>query len=587
MVRAGKTITAVNRSAVSMFGRPADELVGLEIRALLPEIDVLGAAPSRLRGVGCDRERFPVEVRSERFDLATAQDRIVVVRDLTEGSRVERRLEEALERFRQITEQVDDLFFIVEPATWRPVYLSPAFEPICGRDPAVALEHPEGCIDLIHPQDRDRCLDALETFRRGDPLDLEFRIVRSDGEVRTLRARAHHVAGEERVAGVATDVTQERALEQDLQQSQRLEAIGNLASGIAHDFNNLLMGVVGFASIALQRLDPSHGAYPMVRRVVEVTSRGKTLTRQLLDFSRKRQPERVSLDIDAVVDACAPLLETLVGEHIEVLVQTEALGCRVKADVGEIEQILMNLAANSRDSMPGGGTLEIRTKEIVIRPDDPSGLTKGRYAELVVRDTGSGMDGATASRLFEPFFTTKAIGRGTGLGLFNVRTLVKRMGGAIRVASRLGVGTTFTILIPAVPETGDLELPADMVGPKEGTILAVEDDPLVRTTVAHYLENLGFRVLVAAGPREAVRLAQEYGASIDVLLTDIMMPQQLGSDLARTIQNEHPHVRVAYMSAHEREELLEAGRIEPGAPLLQKPFDQRSLAMLMHRLMKD
>jgi len=243
----------------------------------------------------------------------------------------------------------------------------------------------------------------------------------------------------------------------------------------------------------------------------------------------------------------------------------------------------MNLATNARDAMPNGGVLEITTQEMLVRPDGNRDLPPGRYAEIVVRDTGCGIDQSTLSRIFEPFFTTKHSGRGTGLGLSNIQAIAQRMGGRVFIASTVGVGTTVTILLPIVPETSEIPMPREYG--RESTILVVEDDPNVRTTVAHYIEDLGYRSLVAANAMEAKRIAHERGDRIDVLLTDVMLPQQLGTDLAREIRDELPNVQVAFMSAHEREELVDRNRIDPETPLLQKPFDQRALARILHRLL--
>ncbi len=370
------------------------------------------------------------------------------------------------------------------------------------------------------------------------------------------------------------------------QQNQKMEAIGALASGIAHDFNNLLMGVAGFATIALSRLESAHPAFALVKRIVDVAGRGRTLTRHLLDFSRRRQPERGALDVDLLLTDCVPLLETLLGERITLVVRPGATGCRVCADAGELEQVLLNLASNAADAMTKGGTLRITTEERIVRSEDLGLLPAGRYLVLSVRDTGFGMDEATRTRVFERFFTTKDAGKGTGLGLWNTQVIVKRMGGAIDVSSAVGVGTTFTIHLPVVQETGEIPRPALPI-PRRTTVLAVEDDPLVRLTVGFYLESLGYRTLMAADGADARRIFQEHVAEIEIVLTDIMLPHELGRDLAAEIRRQNPNIRIAYMSAHERESLLERDWIDLGAPLLQKPFEQERLAAVLRKLLES
>jgi signal transduction histidine kinase/CheY-like chemotaxis protein len=433
----------------------------------------------------------------------------------------------------------------------------------------------------VHPEDRPRAISAAVAFTRGDPFDLELRIVRpGDGEARIVRVRAFPMTQQGLVAGIATDVTEERHLEEELRHAQKMEAVGALASGTAHDFNNLLMGVVGFATIALGRLDATNPARAEIKRVVDIAMRGRVLTQQLLDFSRKRPRQAAPFEIDGAVLNCKPLLETLVGEAIHVVIRCNAGRARVRANAGEIEQILMNHATNARDSMPKGGTLLVTTSE-VFQTESDSELAPGRYVAISVRDSGAGMDPETKKRIFEPFFTTKSAG--TGLGLSSSMGIVRRMGGTIRVDSALGSGSTFTIFIPAVPETSEIALEEHVSD--RGCVLVVEDDLVVRECVGQYLECIGYEPLIASDIEHALRLVGEQGEHIEVLLTDVMMPRRLGGDLAREVRKALPAIRVLYMSAHPREDLVEQERIERDAMLIQKPFDQRRLALSLHRLL--
>jgi two-component system, cell cycle sensor histidine kinase and response regulator CckA len=492
--------------------------------------------------------------------------------DLTEKHRQEEALRDAVERFEQLTDQLDDVYFLFQPSLQRLVYVSSAIERMLGVGARQAMNPKTKVLEWVHPDDRGRVMRAAITFSRGDPLDQEFRLVRADGAVRTVRVRAFLVPDQDRVAGLVTDVTDERMLEEDLRHAQKMEAVGALASGIAHDFNNLLMGVIGFATVALGRIDETHQAHREVKRVVDIAKRGEALTRRLLDFSRKRPVRTEPIEIDSVVAEVRPLLETMVGESIRVVVRTEAEHARVRANPGEIEQILMNLSTNARDSMVQGGLLEVITRQ-----------TSDSHVQISVRDTGTGMDEDTRRRIFEPFFTTKGVGEGTGLGLSTTFGLVQRMGGRINLETGLGVGTTFKIDLPMVPETGDIEAPSELPRGR-GTVLLVEDNPFVRESVVYYLECIGYTALAAVDGEQAIEIVRNERIVIDVLLTDVMMPHQTGRDLAKEAHILRPELKVVFISAHPREELTERGRLDSDAVLLQKPFDEQRLALVLHQV---
>jgi two-component system cell cycle sensor histidine kinase/response regulator CckA len=431
----------------------------------------------------------------------------------------------------------------------------------------------------VHPDDHERARAARERACAGEECDEEYRIVRPDGSVRLVRDRAFPAREQSRVIGILQDVTEERRLEEELRQSQRMESLGTLASGIAHDFNNLLMGLAGFASLALKSLDADHPAAGFVRRSLEAVTRGASLTRQLLAFSYRRPGGAAAIEIDSVVLAARDLLDRLVGDHIAVAVETTAPGLRVSADAGDVEQMLMNLLSNARDAMPNGGSVVVRTEPRSEGGGEPT------HVALSVRDTGHGMDDATKARVFEPFFTTKSVGKGTGLGLSTVFAVVRRLEGQVRVESQPGQGTTITISLPLVEsESSELGAEAPAASGHE-TVLVVEDDPLVRTTVQSYLETLGYRVLCAANGDEALRAIEAPGTRVDLTLTDVMMPGRLGGELARELSGRQPEMDFLFMSAHPRQELVRLGRIEARAPFLSKPFTQDELGIAVHRML--
>ena len=593
--RSGRMLEA-NRSAETMVGVPKHELIGRAFQSILSEVDA-DCFYLHLRRVFELKSKQRCEVMINRADgtsFPALLDSIVMVKqaiclttivDLTEKRKAEAELREAVARFHQLTEQIEDVFFICEHSTGRILYLSPAFTQLMGMDPKTVLSGRHRPIDWIHTDDRPRALRSLIAFVRGDPLDLEVRIMRPlAGDLRVIRMRAFPVPGQDRIAGMVSDVTDERALEEELRHAQKMEAVGALASGIAHDFNNLLMGVVGFATIALNGIDAAHPVRAHMKRVVDIATRGRTLTQQLLDFSRKRPSHSAPIELDTVVSSSKALLETLVGESIHVVIRCGAARCRVQAEPGEIERMLMNLATNARDSMPKGGTLLISTTEVIVDREGESEIHAGRYATLSVRDTGHGMDEETRRRIFEPFFTTKGVGAGTGLGLSTTFTVVRRMGGTINVETAPGSGTTFTIRLPVLPETSELML-HEICPRGEGGVLVVEDDPFVRESVAYYLASAGYEPLIAEDGRQAMQLVREQGERIRLLLTDVMMPHQLGRDLANDVRAELPGVSVVYMSAHPWDDLVEKGRIEADAILIQKPFDELRLALTLHKVM--
>ncbi len=586
-------IVEVNRTAEDLLGASRERLSQRAITRLMSEPDA-DAFQLHLRRVFQDRTPERLHLRISKADgtsipvlLASTvpperDTCLMTMIDLTDKRRIEKELREATARFQELTDHIDEVFFVYQPSQRRVIYLSPAITHVLDVEPSAILERQVSLLDWVHPDDRMRVRRAAAGLLRGDPFDHELRVIRAN-DVRIVRIRAFGV-DQDRVAGVLSDVTEERGLEEELRHAQKMEAVGALASGIAHDFNNLLMGVIGFATVALTRMDPSQPGHREIKRVVEVARRGEGLTRQLLDFSRKRPIHAEPLELDAVVRSCGPLIETLVGDAVRVETKTTAPGARIRAKAGEIEQVMMNLATNARDSMPNGGLLQIVTAEIATDAEDE--LHRGRWVTLSVRDGGTGMSEETRRRIFEPFFTTKGVGKGTGLGLSTTFGLVRRLGGRIEVETQVGAGSTFTIHLPTVPETAELAR-EELTLQGSGSVLVVEDDPFVREAVAYYLSRAGYTALMATSPQQAIELAMHPATLIDLLLTDVMMPRQLGRELADELRAVRPGIKVVYMSAHPREELLERGRIEPDAMMIQKPFDEHGLGMVLYRALLD
>jgi PAS domain S-box-containing protein len=392
-------------------------------------------------------------------------------------------------------------------------------------------------------------------------------------------------AGEEvGTLGVLKDIGERRHLEEQLRQSQKMDAIGRLAGGIAHDFNNLLTVIAGRAQLILSRIRPEEPIHRDATLVRTTAERAAALTHQLLAFSRKQVLQPQVLNLNAVVTGMEPMLGRLIGEDIDLaVIPAEGLG-RIKADPGQLEQVIINLVVNARDAMPEGGRLTIETADVELDAAYASRhvtVPPGPHVMLAVTDTGEGMDEQTRSRVFEPFFTTKGPGKGTGLGLATVYGIVKQSGGDIQLASERGRGTSFKIYLPLVAEPASEPGPARSatapVPRGDETVLLVEDEPEVRDLAREILEASGYTVLQACDPQDAVLMAERHAGPIRLLLTDVIMPRQSGRALAERLRPLRPELQVLYMSGYTNEAIVRHGVLEPDTMFIQKPFTPAAL----------
>ncbi|MGB2603484.1 MAG: ATP-binding protein [Candidatus Sulfotelmatobacter sp.] len=438
-------------------------------------------------------------------------------------------------------------------------------------------------------EDAQHWFELADHLRAGAPFNrLIVEWKRKDATATVLRVsgRAVSDAGKERTFELfAEDVTERHTLEQQLQQSQKMEAVGRLAGGIAHDFNNLLMVISGYSEFLLDRLGPEPELRAPAQEIASAAGRASALTRQLLAFSRKQMLAPKILDLNGVVTENLKMLTRMIGEDIElVMVPAAGLGA-VRADAGQIEQVIMNLAVNARDAMPGGGKLTIEISNVSVdeeRARVQAPLKPGNYVMLAISDTGAGMDAETQSHIFEPFFTTKGP-KGTGLGLSTVYGIVKQSGGYIWVNSETGKGTTFKIYLPRVAEAA--ESPAEVVAasksvatePGTETILVVEDEANLRYLARQFLEKQGYRVIEAADGAVALQIAVAHEGIIHLLLTDVIMPGMNGRELAQRISEIRPNTKVLYMSGYTENVIGRNGTLDAGIRLLQKPFTLRDL----------
>ena len=422
----------------------------------------------------------------------------------------------------------------------------------------------------------DRQYDNVEaTWKRRDGRLLTVQL-----SVRAVRNAAGRVDYYETFV---RDVTDQRRLQQQVLQSQKMEAVGRLAGGVAHDFNNLLTVITSYSDLLLEDLAPGDAKRDDVEQVRKAADGAAALTRQLLAFSRQQVVEPRVVSLNTVVEGLQKILRRVIGEDIELAITLAPDLGAVRADVGQLEQVLMNLAVNARDAMPTGGRLTIETANVEHDPDyarDQEAAAVRRFAMLAVSDTGCGMDEATKARIFEPFFTTKETGKGTGLGLATVYGIVKQAGGFIWVYSEPGQGTSFKIYLPAVDATAERTTAAATTPAPRGTetVLLVEDAAAVRAVTKQILERQGYTVLEAPDGEAGLRLAQRHRGVIHLLLTDVVMPRVGGRELAEQLARLRPDVKVLYASGYTDDSVVRHGILESGTAYLQKPFSPESLA---------
>ena len=448
-------------------------------------------------------------------------------------------------------------------------------------------------LTFVHPDDRASVGAATgDAVSGAGPYDIEHRVIRPDGSVRWVHEKAavvHDTHGRAtRLVGTVQDITERRLLEDQLRQSQKMEAIGRLAGGIAHDLNNALTAIAGYAELALGEVAADHPARSDVEEIRRAAERAGSVTRQLLAFSRKQLLQPRVFDLNETIRAMSRLLARLLGADVEVQTRLADTPLPVLGDPGQVEQAVINLAVNARDAMPGGGRLVLATAreevdEAFARSHPP--IRVGQYIVLRVSDSGHGMASDTQARIFDPFFTTKDVGKGTGLGLSMVYGTVKQIGGFIFVDSEIDRGTTFRLYFPpAVSPAGEAQARGGEQ-PGQETLLIVEDEPAVRHLVASALRHDGYRLLLAGSAEEALELSDAHDGPIDLLLTDAMMPGQTGMELASLLAARRPGIPVIIMSGY-TEDTLDVPGLKKPVVLLQKPFTPRELRRRLREVLE-
>jgi PAS domain S-box-containing protein len=468
-----------------------------------------------------------------------------------------------------------------------------AFAQMFGYEREELLKLPPSILYVGGKQERDA---RIAEFRKaGQMKDFEICYRHKNGSL--VWAIQNVILGKDEdgndiTEGTVVDITERRQLEERLRQSQKMEAVGRLAGGIAHDFNNLLTVIMGYSGSLRDRLKDDE-AREQARRISQAAENAASLTRQLLAFSRMQLLEAKVVNLNNLVTNLDKMLRRLIGEDIELVTRTSASLRRVKADPGQIEQVVMNLVVNARDAMPQGGKITIETANVDLDENyaaTHAAVIPGSYVMLAVSDTGEGMTPETQAQIFDPFFTTKELGRGTGLGLSTVYGIVKQSGGHIWVYSEVDHGTTFKIYLPQTTEVDRpvaVEVPAVSVTRGCETVLLVEDDSQVRELTRSVLSGCGYSVLAPADARAALAMAEKHAMAIRLLLTDVIMPGMNGRELARQLVERNPRIKVLYMSGYTEYTIGRHGVLEPGTYFLQKPFTPAALGSKVREILDE
>ena len=429
----------------------------------------------------------------------------------------------------------------------------------------------------LNPKERDQMVAIVK--RDGEVRDLEVRFSVKSGEVRNFQMSAHTIEleGTMCLISILRDVTERKALEEQLRQAQKMEAVGRLAGGVAHDFNNLLVGILGYSELLKKKVPPGD-LQRMTEEINSAAIRARDLTSRLLALSRRQVLQPRVFDFNALVRQAESLLRPVIGEDIHVEMRLDPAAGSVKADPAQLEQVVLNLALNARDAMPNGGTLAMETCNIEVNPAfarQHPGLIPGKYVRLRVVDTGRGMSPEVMAKIFEPFFTTKQAGVGGGLGLSTVYGIVKQSGGCVTVESEPGKGAAFGIYLPhasEIPARRIAEPPVVESLTGQGTVLLVEDEPVVLRLARDLLAENGYRVLAASSGSDALSIARNETETIHMLITDVVMPEMSGPELADQMRKLRPAMRVLYMSGYTDDEVLCRKGLPENSAFLQKPF---------------
>jgi two-component system, cell cycle sensor histidine kinase and response regulator CckA len=603
-------ILETNRRLTEILHYPSEQMIGHHIRDFAAagyeqeNVDEFDAA---VGGPGAQAHVYPmrradgktvyvaytrsaVDIDSEKFVLS-------IGRDVTASVENARKLEDSEQNYRSLMENFPDVIWSSNFAG-KLTFISPNATRIFGMTPEEILAGgTESVWARLHREDLPHVQEAFEKLTSDKkPFDIEYRWQRPSGEWLWLRCRAavvHAPNGGDRIDGVASDITARKRLEDQLLQSQKMEAVGLLTGGVAHDFNNILASILANSHFLIEDLGEQDPRRADALEIRESAQRAASLTRQLLAFSRTQVLAPTTLDLNSVVLGVEKMLRRVIGEDVDLsIVAASDLGS-VRADPGQIEQVIMNLVVNSRDAMPTGGKVSIETSNVDLDESYAAGhfpLTAGKYVMLAVSDTGCGMDDKTQHRIFEPFFTTKELGKGTGLGLSTSYGIVKQSGGYIWVYSEVGRGTVLKIYLPRVDSPPDVvvrKTDSALVRSGTETILLIEDDQQLRSVVLRILDAKGYRVLPAGNGDEALLISNAHGNGIDLILTDVIMPGRTGPEIVSLLQKDCTLAKTLFMSGYTDHAVLRDDALQIGMSFIQKPFAPEALARKVREVLDE
>ncbi len=546
-----------------------------KVEAGMQRVFANGRATMEVELVSKDNGRIPYLLSGSPIEIEGQNFLVGLGIDITERKRLE-------EAFRDLFLHAPMGIFIVQNRKFRLV--NHGFQTITGYSEKELIG--KNCLILATPEFKDKIrLHAVQMLKGKSSSPYEYQFLTKGGEIKWAMESVTTTSfqGKQASIGYFMDITGRKRLEDQLSRVQKMHAIGILAGGIAHDFNNLLTAIMGYGELMTMDLDMNDPHYWYTEEIIKTATRGSTLTHQLLAFSRKQILQPRVISINSLVTGMDKLLRRLIGEDIDLATIIDADLGAVRADRGQIEQIIMNLAVNARDAMPHGGKLTIETGNVFLDENYEQRhleVNPGPYVMLAVSDNGMGMDAATQSRIFEPFFTTKKLGQGTGLGLATVYGIVKQSGGHIWIYSEPGQGTTFKIYLPRVAADLDVsEVKTSTVTTLEGreTILVVEDDTTLRKAISRSLKKYGYKVLEAANGVEALLIGEKHNAPIHLLFTDVVLPQMSGRELAGRLRPLRPGLKILYMSGYTENAVINHGILKESQGFLQKPFKVKNL----------
>ncbi|HEX7505570.1 MAG TPA: ATP-binding protein [Polyangia bacterium] len=602
----GGTIRKMNLAGARLLGQDRSRLVGARFALFVAHESSCGFANFMQKVLEthnkevceialCPERSAPIWVHVEAMaSRNNGRECRVVLVDVSERKRAEHALAQSEQRFRNLFQSMDEGFMLAEmiddqagqPVDFRYLEVNTAF----ARQAGLPVERIVGRTSReVIPGLETHWIETYSRVTRSGRAERIENQVESLGKHFEIHAWRTDI---NRFAATFTDVTALRETEESLRAAQRLESIGRLAGGIAHDFNNMLAIIINYSDLAMQDLNEPDALLSSLTEIRTAANRAAALTRQLLAFGRKQTLQPQVLDLNKLVGGMEGMLRRLLGEDLSLtLVLALGLG-KVMADPGQIEQVLMNLVVNSRDAMPQGGKLTIETANAECDDactDQHPEVTSGPHVRLSVTDNGCGMDAHTRARLGEPFFTTKAVGKGTGLGLATAYGIVRQSGGVVRVRSEPGNGTTFTVLLPrdlSGAETFARTITLTTRAVRAETILVVEDEETLRTLVERVLCRAGYIVVTAASGHEALHIFEQQKESVHLLLTDVVMPEMNGKELADRLVLQAPKLRVLYMSGYTDEAILRRGGLDPGMNFLSKPFNPAQLTRMVRKILE-